>query len=92
MYKRPVSKMICSFQNALKIIFEKKVFVCCLEEKKALGRDEADDGVLITNDSEKANCWMPALLLPPPEIIFKLRWKEEAGGPKEGVNRLYGAL
>lgn len=84
--------MICSFQNALKIIFEKKVFVGCLEEKKALGRDEADDGVLMTNDNEKANCWMPARLLPPPEIILGLRWKEEAGGPEEGVNRLYGAL
>lgn len=57
----------------------------CQEEKEALGRDEAD-GVSITNDSEEEAYWMPPLFLPPPEIVFKLKWKEEAGCPGEGVN------
>lgn len=60
--ERPKSKkvIICSFQNVLKIIFQKKLFMECLEEKEPLDRDEADGGSL-TNDNERANSWMPAI-------------------------------
>lgn len=48
-YERPKTKMICSFQNILKITC-KKIFMECMEEKEPLGRDEAD-AVSLTSDS-----------------------------------------
>lgn len=47
---KPKRKMICSFQNVLKIISRKKLFMECFGEKEPLGREEAD-GVSLTNDS-----------------------------------------
>lgn len=52
---RPESKVICSFQNVLKIIFTKKLFMECMEEKESLGRHKAA-GASSANDSKRADC------------------------------------